>query len=90
MYPGTLVANSVMTPISTEWQLRPVSSAWRGRTEARSCGSGVAQAVISQPLEGRHVDGAAKCAGRAEAHVVDQDDEQLSAPAGGRTGSMAG
>ncbi len=48
------------------------------------------QPVVRQPLGGRRLAGAAERAGGAEAHVVEQDDQDVGRALGGRSGSMGG
>ena len=51
---------------------------------------GVLQATLGQPLGVRGAARTAEGARRAEADVVEQDDQNVRAPPGGRSGSIGG
>ena len=61
-----------------------------GRAERGRVKAVVAQAVRGESLEVGRVARPAECARRAEARIVEQNDETLGAPAGGRSGSIGG
>src|SRR3954453_2922249 len=91
LYPGAAVASSVMTPIPTEWWLRPDSSAAR---------VGAHSAVVwkrlyfrpfpasRSPVGGAH--GPPNGLAAAKPTSSSNTTSTLGAPAGGRSGSIAG
>ena len=85
------MAISVTPPMPAEWWLRPVINAWRrGRAERRRVKPVVLQPSAASFSKRRRVARPAEGAGRAEAHVVEQDDQHVGVPAGGRSGSIGG
>src|SRR3954454_15444787 len=90
LYPGAAVASSVMTPIPTEWWLRPDSSA--ARVGAHS--AVVWKRLYFKPLPARRsaggvAHGPPNALDAAKPTSSSKTTSTLGAPAGGRSGSIA-